>query len=148
MKTVLNDMKNCTGCGCCENICSHGAIKMSLNEEGFYYPAIDNSKCVACNICTMKCPANNEKTCNESVKLYAAYSEDDNIRLKSSSGGIFYFISKYVIENNGVVFGAEFDKDFFIRHGYTESITDINRFQTSKYVQSYIGDNLKNAENF
>lgn len=148
MKTVLKDMKNCTGCGCCENICAHGAIKMILNEEGFYYPEIDNSKCVACNICTIKCPANNEKTHNDSVKLYAAYSKDDNIRLKSSSGGIFYFISKYVIQNNGVVFGAEFDKDFFVKHGYTESITDINRFQTSKYVQSYIGDNLKKCREF
>lgn len=148
MKTVLKDMKICTGCGCCENICSHGAIKMSLNEEGFYYPKIDGSKCVACNICTIKCPSNNSKSNNESVKLYSAYSEDDNIRLKSSSGGIFYIISKYVIENNGVVFGAEFDEEFFIRHGYTDSINDINRFQTSKYVQSYIGDNLKKCKEF
>jgi hypothetical protein len=37
---------------------------------------------------------------------YAAYNLDSNIRKTSSSGGIFYSLAKYVLEKNGIVFGA------------------------------------------
>ena len=152
MKSVIKDMDACTGCGCCENICPHGAIKISTNREGFLYPLIDSNLCVECGACTNKCPNGiiDNKTIrrNDFVKLYSAYSEDEKTRLMSSSGGIFYSISEYVIAKRGVVFGAEFDDDFNVKHGYTDKINDIQRFQTSKYVQSYLGDNFKKCKSF
>ncbi len=152
MKTVISDMDLCTGCGCCENSCPCDAIKLSTNREGFLYPSIDLGLCVDCGICTIKCPNtiddNKSNNKNDFIKLYSAYLENDTIRLKSSSGGVFYSIAEYVIEKGGVVFGAEFDSNFNVRHGYTDKIDDIKRFQTSKYVQSYVGDNYKRCKSF
>jgi len=47
---------NCCGCTACYNICSHNAIKMIDDEEGFKYPCIDKSKCINCKLCEKVCP--------------------------------------------------------------------------------------------
>ena len=44
----LCEKEKCTGCMACYNICSHKAIKMKSNNEGFLYPGIDKLKCVNC----------------------------------------------------------------------------------------------------
>ena len=40
------------------------------------------------------------------LKAYTAYSKDPVIRKQSSSGGIFYPLAKYIINQGGIVFGA------------------------------------------
>ena len=40
--------KECCGCTACEQICPKKAISMvQVDHEGFNYPIIDNTKCVA-----------------------------------------------------------------------------------------------------
>ena len=41
-----NDKSLCYGCGACAHRCPVNAIQMKLDEEGFRYPYLDNSKCV------------------------------------------------------------------------------------------------------
>ena len=41
----------CTGCGACASVCEKEAIQLLPNEEGFYRPQIDSSKCVSCGLC-------------------------------------------------------------------------------------------------
>ena len=41
----------CTGCGACASVCEKEAIQLLPNEEGFYRPQIDSSKCVPCGLC-------------------------------------------------------------------------------------------------
>ena len=36
----------CCGCGACSNICPKNCIKMIQDEEGFFYPKIDENECV------------------------------------------------------------------------------------------------------
>ncbi|MCD7894895.1 MAG: Coenzyme F420 hydrogenase/dehydrogenase, beta subunit C-terminal domain [Erysipelotrichaceae bacterium] len=67
---------------------------------------------------------------------YAALNLNDDIRNKSSSGGIFYEIAKYVVLNDGVVYGARYDDHWLVVHDHTENIKDISSFLGSKYVQS------------
>ena len=50
----------CTGCSACANICPVSAIKMVIDERGFYKPEIDLSKCVDCGLCDKTCPILNE----------------------------------------------------------------------------------------
>ena len=38
---LLNNLKACTGCTACANICAKGAITMVPNELGFLYPSVD-----------------------------------------------------------------------------------------------------------
>ena len=40
------------------------------------------------------------------MTTYAAYNLNEDIRKKSSSGGVFYSLAKYILEQNGIVFGA------------------------------------------
>ena len=56
---LLNNLKACTGCTACANICAKGAITMVPNELGFMYPSVDLNKCVDCGLCHKICPKEN-----------------------------------------------------------------------------------------
>ena len=38
----LADKYHCTGCAACAQACSHQAIQMIPNTEGFFFPKIDD----------------------------------------------------------------------------------------------------------
>ena len=40
------------------------------------------------------------------MNTYIAYNLNEEIRIKSSSGGVFYSLAKYILDQNGIVFGA------------------------------------------
>jgi len=72
-------------------------------------------------------------------KVYACYSGQDDVRAKSSSGGVFTELALRVLRENGVVFGAGFDDDFRVRHAYIDNEQDLDGLRRSKYVQSDTG---------
>ena len=82
------------------------------------------------------------------MKSYAIYNKNYEVRKQSSSGGVFYELAREVIGKNGVVFGAKFDDEWNVIHGYTESIETINDFLGSKYVQSSVGNCYKDVKKF
>ena len=43
------------------------------------------------------------------MKVYAGYYNEESVLKGSSSGGIFYALSEYVIENNGIVVGSVYN---------------------------------------
>ncbi len=130
--------EKCSGCGACVQICNKSAISMIANDEGFLYPKVDSSLCVECRLCEKTCPVLNAKTSTgfSERKAYAAICSDEKIRLESSSGGMFTVLAEKVIAEGGVVFGAEFDSDFSVMHGWTDSVCGLERFRGSKYLQS------------
>ena len=82
---------NCNGCGICALVCPKKCIKMVEDEEGFLYPKIDKEKCIKCNKCKKICSNTNlSEINNKDTKVYAVINKDDNIRRKSSSGGVFW----------------------------------------------------------
>ena len=58
MEAVYTEKNMCSGCGACKDICPFGAIEMELDKEGFYYPRINQYKCINCGLCTRRCPFN------------------------------------------------------------------------------------------
>ena len=109
----------CTGCGACVQICTNDALSLLSNNEGFLYPSVDTSFCVECGKCVKTCPVLNMKvstSCTER-KSYAAMCHDEQIRMDSSSGGMFTVFAERRINEGGVVFGAEFDSDMSVKHG-------------------------------
>ncbi len=48
--------EECYGCGVCQAICKQEAIEMLEDEEGFLYPQIIITKCIACFMCVRVCP--------------------------------------------------------------------------------------------
>ena len=89
------------------------------------------------------CPVNHKNN-NRSVRqCFAAYTNDKDSKMSSSSGGIFAELAKLVTENGGVVFGAGYDNDFNVLCTEADEVSHIKKLQGSKYVQSAIGDKYK-----
>ena len=139
----LTNKENCSGCHACSNICPVGCITMMTDREGFVYPEVDKKKCINCNKCTNVCNIINPIVSNNIPKAYACYNKNEDIRLNSSSGGIFTLIAEYILDLKGVVFGAAFDKDFTVKHIEVTEKEQLNLLRGSKYVQSKIGDTYK-----
>ena len=109
----LCDKKSCTGCASCFNSCPKSAIEMKMDYEGFLYPVINNNICIDCGICIKACPELSPVSFHSKVQQpIAALCKDVDIRMKSSSGGLFTIFSNYIFENSGVVFGASLDEHF------------------------------------
>jgi coenzyme F420-reducing hydrogenase beta subunit len=49
-------------------------------------------------------------------QFYAGWSRDEETRIRSSSGGIFPEIAKYILENGDAVFGVGWDEKLNARH--------------------------------
>ena len=141
-----NNKKLCNGCGTCALKCPKGAITMLEDSEGFLYPHIDKSKCIKCGICEKVCSNFNNN--NSNSKAYIAINKNEEELKISSSGGIFYILAKYVIENDGVVFGVAYDKEVKAFHKYASTLEECKQFCGSKYVRSDLKNTYTEAKEF
>lgn len=137
---MINQLKkDCNGCHACMAVCPKKCITMKADEEGFLYPVVDEKNCVKCGLCLKVC-------CSASAKdkgaplCFAVYAKDSDLRERSSSGGVFSVIADYVLDKDGVVFGAALDENFKVRHIYIDNKKELQRIRGSKYVQSEIGN--------
>lgn len=149
MKNIYLEKKSketCNGCGICIIGCPVNAIYMKEDEEGFFYPEIDENKCIRCDNCKKIC--SNYNDFNNQEDAYMVINKNREILKKSASGGMFYILAKYVIDKMGVVFGVEYSEDLNVKHNYYETLDECKKFQGSKYVRSEIGDSYQNVEKF
>lgn len=137
------DKDQCAGCFACYNICPREAITIELSPFGFYIPKINIDQCNNCGQCLQYCPVNcggKESIPLEETKLpaYGGWSNDDQIRYNSSSGGLFTELALLILEEGGVVFGAGWDNQI-LQHLPVEKAEDLENLRGSKYIPSYIG---------
>lgn len=144
----LKNKKDCMGCHACANICPQNCISMEADEEGFLYPTVDYSLCINCNRCIEVCPIINKTEIYNKPTAYSCINNDEEIRLDSSSGGIFTLVAESVISQGGVVFGAKFNERFELEHNFVETKEELSELRGSKYLQSKIGDSYKQAKFF
>lgn len=144
----LKQNSDCCGCEACAQRCPVRCISMKPDAEGFLYPQTDQSVCIDCGICEKICPLLNQGKSRVPLKVYAAKNKNEKIRMESSSGGVFTALAETVLDEGGVVFGAKFNEDWEVVHGYTETKEGLAVFRGSKYIQSRIGRNFEKAENF
>ena len=142
------DKKNCCGCNACVQHCPKSCITMQEDEEGFLYPIVDQEVCIDCGLCEKVCPVLNQGEERKPLQVYAANNTNEEIRMQSSSGGVFTLLAETIIQEGGVVFGARFNDDWEVIHDYTETQEGLATFRGSKYVQSRIGDSYCQAEQF
>ena len=147
---LLASLKDCTACTACVSVCPQGCISMHEDKEGFLQPRIDASLCIECHKCEKICPVINSDSINDDfeTKVYAVSNKDDEVRAQSSSGGVFFPLARWVVEQGGVVFGARWNDKWEVVHDYAEDIDGVKAFMRSKYVQSVVGDTLRQAKQF
>ncbi|MCR4769937.1 MAG: Coenzyme F420 hydrogenase/dehydrogenase, beta subunit C-terminal domain [Bacteroidaceae bacterium] len=139
--------EDCTGCMACYNSCSHEAIEITKDDEGFSQPVVIEDKCVKCNLCEMSCPIVNPLEEKEfQPHAYAAWHEED--RSVSSSGGAFSAFARKVLAEGGIVVGAAFDKALHLRHTAVNRIEGLESLRGSKYVQSEIEDTFRTIRKY
>lgn len=135
--TIKLNMTLCTGCGACYNICPSNAIRMQKNSEGFYYPNVNHAECIQCGLCIKSCHALNLNFRNKKNTVCHAVWAEDEIRLASSSAGMFYILAEYAIDNGGYVCGSVFSTDFrSAHHTIASSLEQVEPMRKSKYIQS------------
>lgn len=144
----IDNKKACCGCWACVQRCPRNCITMHEDEEGFSYPIVDTSACIECGLCEKVCPVLNQAEAKRPLDVYAAINPNEEVRLNSSSGGIFTQLAEKVIADGGVVFGARFDEHWEVVHDYCETSAGLAAFRGSKYVQSRIGACYRHVENF
>lgn len=145
---TLLDKKMCCGCGACSDICPEKCIEMNFDSEGFIYPKVDLNKCINCNACKRVCPMENEILKIDNLRSYAAYNKDPNIIMNSSSGGIFPEIARYILNQEGIVFGAFLDNDHNLKHIYIDKIESLELVIGSKYIQSNLENTFIKCKDF
>lgn len=148
----LCDQSLCTGCMACRQICKVGAIS-TKKIDGFLYPDINKDVCKACGLCMNACPVLNLKgqkgKCHENTQTcFAAWNKSVDVRMKSSSGGVFSALAEQVLLKGGVVFGAAWDSNMVLKHKAVERLEDLEAIRRSKYVQSDVGETYRQTERF
>lgn len=140
------EVKECSGCGSCASVCPKQCIAMEENKEGFLYPVIDESMCIDCGLCQKSCMVHTKVKTAYERKAYAMQNDNEEIRMNSSSGGVFSVLAEHVIQKKGVIYGAAFDEKYEVKHIRISDCKDIDKLRTSKYVQSVIGNCYKQAK--
>lgn len=115
---------------------------MEYDEEGFLYPTVDIALCVDCKLCEKICPNtvrdNMASDTRTPQKVLAARNKNVKILESSSSGAIFLPIAEEILNQGGIVYGAEYDENLAVVHRGETTANGARKFCGSKYVQSDI----------
>lgn len=129
--------------------CGKKIISIRLDKDGFYSPYIDDpEKCTGCGICLDVCAFNHKERALKpeeiKIKSWAAWSNDEAIRRKCSSGGIGFEIGKQLIEQGYKVVGCRYDiQKQRAEHYIATTVEEFVQSIGSKYIQSYTEEAFK-----
>uniref|UniRef100_A0AB33J794 Coenzyme F420 hydrogenase/dehydrogenase, beta subunit C-terminal domain n=1 Tax=Prevotella sp. GTC17259 TaxID=3236795 RepID=A0AB33J794_9BACT len=144
----VSDIKDCFGCGVCAVSCPKTTITIALNKNGFYEPVVDESRCIDCAICRNVCSFINSGLSLEKTEItsFASWSNDEDVRLRASSGGVGFEIGKLLINQGYKACGVRYNIDKRrAEHYIADNVEDYKASIGSKYIQSYTVCGLKSV---
>lgn len=135
------EVHECFGCGVCAISCPKKIIDIRLNNQGFYVPYLNSTDlCIQCGICVDVCSWLAEKKIveNNPIQSYAAWSNNDTVRLSCSSGGVLFEIERQAIENGYKVIAVKYNvEEGRAEHYVISTIDELIPSIGSKYIQSF-----------
>ena len=140
----LPDAKSCVGCSACAASCGAEAIRLIPDAEGFLQPVVDEVKCVNCGCCERACPVLSVHPKPGVPLCFAARTNDSELLLDSTSGGIFSVLARKVLSRGGCVFGCVArPPDLIAHHEMTDAEDGLALMRGSKYVQSDVRNSFR-----
>ena len=136
MSNVICEKYKCSGCAACRDACPKQCISMHCDELDATYPIIDDSLCIGCGICIKTCPNNRDLKYRITQKVFAAWSNDTDVRSSSASGGIAYELYRFWIKSGGVATGVIYERENGCHFVLIENEDDILAAKNSKYTFS------------
>lgn len=144
---AITPPSECTGCALCANVCTHNAISMEWNQEGFLVPAVNTNTCINCGACVIACPAQpkhleklrHPNTDVQPIMSAGGWNRAQETLAKSSSGGIFTALAEYIFKLGGCVFGVVWDNKDTAVYTKAENMEELDAMRGSKYVQAIPG---------
>lgn len=137
MNNIYDKGDYCCGCGVCSVVCPTKAITME-EKDGFYFPQIDEVKCVKCGICKLSCVKyGQKKTDGKGESFYAMKCRNKSILAKSSSGGVSSGLINAALNKGYKAIACEYclQKNYAV-HTVAEKTSEIYKYYGSKYMQS------------
>lgn len=142
--------RECTSCQLCATMCARSAIKIELNDDGFYRPVVDSELCTDCGLCTKVCYKFDDDlkiTTSEKLtktQLYSAWSNDDELVRNTTSGGIGDLLAHELLSQGYKVVGCAYnDEKVRAEHRIATIEAELIPFRGSKYIQSFNFDAFK-----
>ena len=148
VKPKLANRRTCTGCMACVDACPHGALRSYMGRDGHLYVRWNRTQCIGCNICSRTCPiVSGHEPAPGKSEIFAAWANDEALRMKSSSGGVFAALAVEILARGGVVFGAAMNGTVVV-HRAIERIEDLEALQGSKYQQGDLSGVYRKAREY
>lgn len=123
-------------------VCPKRCISFTQDHEGFFYPEADASVCIQCGLCDKVCPVLHPYKEHKPEEVLAAINNNEDVRMESSSGGVFTLLAEKVISQGGAVFGVRFDDQWQAIFDCAETIEALAAFRGSKYFQARVGNSF------
>lgn len=146
----ISGTHNCYGCGVCALACSKNIIIIRQNDSGFYEPYISDPRlCSDCGLCVEVCSYCHDKLSTDSSNIlsYAAWSKDNAVRRKCSSGGVGFEVGRSLIDQGYQVLGCRYNVvENRAEHYVSSTVEELIPSIGSKYIQSYTVDGLKQID--
>lgn len=130
---------SCVGCGACTNICPNKCLQMVVDQEGFWYPEVLKSSCINCKRCETVCPVRQKQIIQVPQYCYAIKNKNDDIRMSSSSGGVFSALAESILGKEGTIYGAAMDESCSVCHIEVTEKKELKYLRGAKYSQSELG---------
>lgn len=133
----LAPYSDCTGCMLCADSCPRKAIHFAVDANGFWTPQIDSGLCIGCKRCEKQCRTVRQAELRPvSRQPYKGYANAEEVRQRSTSGGVFYALAEHaILSKAAVVYGAVCEGRR-VCHKAAETPEALQKMQGSKYAQS------------
>ncbi|NLH96067.1 MAG: 4Fe-4S dicluster domain-containing protein, partial [Clostridiaceae bacterium] len=90
MEQIIYNIRHCTGCAACSQVCPCGAVVMEADEEGFLFPKIKEERCNDCGLCRRTCPVN---TAFEKTRSIVTDTDGSSV-FTAGGNGVPVFVSR------------------------------------------------------